>query len=180
MAKALDHDAGERRADLRVFELILGRGQGPVRASATATLFNSVSNSTSRISSLLVSARSTPFLLLSRLPGCLHGPFRDVNLGSFGPGLGQLRGGQFSVRLGAVASPRHLLGPPEGHGFHLFQIGIPRVFLLGQDQIGRGGLQSGLGLLDPMLDLVLCQLQTSLALASSALAVARVRRAISI
>ncbi len=91
-----------------------------------------------------------------------HGLFGDVDLRSIGLGLGQLRGGQLAVRLGTVAGLGRLLGLAERHGFLLLQIGKPRVFLLGEEQVRRRGFQSGLGLLDPVVDLFLRERQASL------------------
>ena len=62
MAVALDHHARERGADLRVLELVLGRGRAPCGLRPRPSFLTAVSNSTSRIWALPVSARSTPLL----------------------------------------------------------------------------------------------------------------------
>ena len=107
-----------------------------------------------------VSARSTPFAAFwvvfsaaSRVRFatsiCVRSALR----------LGELGRGQVPLRLGRVPGPRHLLGAPQGHGLYLVEVGVPRVFLLRQDQVGLGGFEPGLGLLDPLLDLVFGELQ---------------------
>ena len=162
MAIALDHDARARGADLRVFELMLGRGQRG--AGFGHAHFLDLGQQLDLADFVVAGFGQIDALarFLSRLLGRFHGPFRDVDLRSIGLRLGQLRGSQLSVRLGAVAGLGRFLGLAERHGFLLLQVGKPRVFLLGQEQVRRRGFQSGLGLFDPVLDLFFGELQTSL------------------
>ena len=155
MAVEFDHHARERSPDLRVLQLVFGRSRAPVGLPPPPTFFTTVSNSTSRIWALPVSARSTALVgLLSRLLGRLPRPLRDLDSQSVGFGFGQLRrrpiSGAPRPRPGCASLP----GALQGNGLFLFQAGVPRVFLLRKNQVGRGGFESGLGLLDPMLDFV--------------------------
>ena len=69
----------------------------------------------------------------------------------------------FRCASAASRALRHFLGAlRSGTASSFSQAGEPRVFLLRQDQVGRRGFEPGLGLFDPMLDLVLGELQTSL------------------
>ena len=97
---------------------------------------------------------------LRRLIGRFHGPLRHVDLRSIGPGRSQLCGRHLAVCLRAVAGLGRFLGLAERHGFLFLEVGEPRVLLLRQEQIRRRGFQPGLGLFDPMIDLVRGELQT--------------------
>ena len=63
------------------------------------------------------------------------------------------------MRLGCVPGASYFLGAPQRDGILFLKVGEPRVFLPGEDQVGRGGVEPGPRFFDPVLDLVLCQLQ---------------------
>ena len=111
-----------------------------------------------------VSARSTALGgLLGRLLGSFQGPLGDLDPRPVGLGLGELRCGQFPVRLGRVAGPRHLLGTPQRHGLLLFAELVNRVYsCCARTRSAVGGFDAGLGLLDPFFDFVLGELQSLL------------------
>ena len=93
------------------------------------------------------------------LLGRFQRPFGDLDPRSVGLALASLVAASFWCASAASRDSRHFLGTPQGRGVLPLQVGEPCVFLLRQDQIGLGGVQPCLGLLDPMLDLVLGQLQ---------------------
>ena len=64
--------------------------------------------------------------------------------------------------FGAVTSLRRFLCPAERHRLFLLQIGVPRILLLGEHQVGRGGFETSLGFLDSVLNLVFGKLKTFL------------------
>ena len=153
-AVALDHDARERSADLREFELVLGRVQPDLGILDHFLLH---ADHQLDLADLVVAGfRKVKGLagLGDKRPGDFQVPVGDFDPGPGGLGLGQPCVGQPHLGLGRVIGSRHFLGFSRRRRVLRGEFREAVVLLLGEREVRLGNLDGCLRLLDGFVDFV--------------------------